>query len=90
MLSDYTVQGSFPLPVNAVLLLYIKRHLDVGVLVTEAGHIGHLFLRQLQELVPFIILHLHHVKDALNFLQKKQTYVKERGRERERKREEGS
>ena len=66
MLSDYTVQGSFPLPVNAVLL-YIKRHLDVWVLVTEADHVDHLYLRQLQELVPFIILHLYHVKDALYF-----------------------
>ena len=72
MLSDYTVQSSPPLPVNAVVLLYIKRHLDVGVLVTETGQVGHLFFSQLQELIPFIILYLHHVKDALNFLQEKQ------------------
>ena len=69
---DNTVPSSFPLPMNATRLycripVVISFYLwmlsfsctstdDVGALVTEAGHVGHLFPRQLQQLVPFIII----------------------------------
>ena len=72
MLYDNTVPSSFPLPMNATRLycritVVISFYLwmlsfsctstdDVGALVTEAGHVGHLFPRQLQQFVPFIII----------------------------------
>ena len=56
-------------PLNAVFLLYFVGQFYVGITITEAGHISHLDVCQLEEVCPLLVLHLHNVKDALNFLQ---------------------
>lgn len=57
----------FP-PLDVVLLRHLVRQLDVGVAVTEASHVGHLGVRELQQGASVVVLHLHDVEDALHTL----------------------
>lgn len=58
-------------PLDVVLFRHFIRQLDVGVSVTEASHIGHLGIGQLQQCSSIFILHLHDVKDTLHALRKR-------------------
>lgn len=55
-------------PFDVVPLRYVVRKLDVGVAVTEARHVGHLPVCELQQRRSVLILHFHDVKDALHTL----------------------
>lgn len=56
-------------PADAVLVHHFVRQLNIRVAVTEAGHIRHLAVRQLQQCVPLLILHLHDIENTLHSLQ---------------------
>ena len=52
------------LPVHDVVA-----HLDVGIAVTESRHVRHLSLGQFEHYVSLVIVHLHYVKNGLDFLE---------------------
>ena len=58
------------LPGDFLFVLNFKRQFDVWIAVAEAGDVCHLDLIQLQQPITIVILHLHYVKDAVDFLQK--------------------
>lgn len=59
------------IPLDVLFFGHFVRQLDVRIAVTEASHIRHLGVRELQQSGSVFILHLHDVKDALYPLMKR-------------------
>lgn len=53
------------LPRKLILVLDVVTELNVWISITEASHISHLCIWQLQNLGSVIVLHLHDIKDAV-------------------------
>lgn len=65
-------ESSPSVPLDVVLFCHFVRQLDVGIAVTEASHVCHLSVWELQQSSSVFILHLHDVKDALHTLMKRE------------------